>query len=73
VEKKKSRVVYTVTFDQQSRMPVHVIESVVAVAKEDPSTGAAQEYYIFTTEYRMDRFGEVERFEVPAEAARLLR
>ncbi len=73
MEKRKSRVVYTVRFDRQTRMPIEVIESVIAIAKEDPASGAPKEYYIFTTTYRLSRFGEVKPFDVPREAARLLK
>lgn len=73
MEKKKSNVVYTVTIDPETGLPTEILESVIAIARPDPLTGAPEQYYIFSTRYRMADYGEVERFDVPAEAVPLLR
>jgi hypothetical protein len=68
VEKKKSNVVWTVTFDPKTRLPVEIEEAVISIAKADAATGAPEQYYIFTTRLTLDRFGDVERIDVPREA-----
>ncbi|GIW73169.1 MAG: hypothetical protein KatS3mg102_2711 [Planctomycetota bacterium] len=73
MEKRKSRVVWTIHFDPSSRLPREIIQSVVAIARPDPIRGAPEQYYIFTTHYRLDRFGELSAPAIPLPAQQLLR
>jgi len=74
VERKKSTVVYTVTFDPETRLPIEILESVVATTKPAPGKPkAAVEYYIFSTHYRLSGFDAVPRFDVPAAARAAMR
>ena len=74
MEKKKSNVVYTVTFDPETNLPTEILESVIAVAKPDPAVAnAKEEYYIFSTRYTLSGFDAQDPLEVPAPARKLLR
>jgi hypothetical protein len=74
VEKKKSNVVYTVTFDAESGLPTEILESVIAIARPDPTTKSKQEeYYIFSTRYTLSGYGAEQRMDVPGPAQPLLR
>lgn len=74
MEKKKSNVVYTVTFDLETGLPTEILESVIATTRPDPAAANPQEeYYIFSTRYRLSGFGSGLKLDIPAPARRLLR
>ncbi len=71
MDRSTTTIVYDLLLDQKNQ---RITEMRVTVrTKNRPKEGGPQTAVVFKTNYRFDREGAVERFEVPADAAKFLK
>ena len=79
-DKTQTQITYDIIFDERNERIREMVVVVLCATRSDDGTPepietalTTQPHVAFTTRYRFSREGEVERFDVPADAAKLLR
>lgn len=74
MDKSISRCFYEISYDPATFLPTKVRMVVLAGLKGSPDKTLEKDQHVaFTFDYSFSRYGEVERFEVPREVAKMIR
>ena len=74
-----SRAIYEIKIDHETNLPTSIKLSILTAVrsgdgkKKDKSLETNKEHVAFHLNYRLQQFGEVAKFEIPKDAAKLLR
>jgi hypothetical protein len=71
VDRTNAQIVYDLLLDEKNERIVEM--KVTLICPNKPVNGAPADAIVFLTTYRFSREGQVEKFNVPADAAKLLK